>query len=76
MQKWTLKNYTYDENDGTLIGNTIAKMLELQLINTSDYVLENKEIELYSGVVLNPTADESLWNIEYVPHGNFYNTTS
>ena len=71
LQKWTLKNYTYDENDGTLIGNTIAKMLELQLINTSDYVLENKEIELYSGVVLNPTADESLWNIEYVPHGNF-----
>jgi hypothetical protein len=71
IQTWKLTNGIYDANDGTVLGNATSKMLELQLINTHTLSLENKEITLYSGVVLNPEEDKEYHEVEYVPMGSF-----
>lgn len=71
LQSWSLKNDVYDEKTGKLIGNAVSRMLDLQFINTNIYNVENKEIELYLGVVTNPQEDETDWVVEYVPYGKF-----
>lgn len=71
LKSWKLENLCYDDRDNSLIGNTIAKKLDLKMINTFAYSLEDKEIELYSGIVLNPDDDPEDWESEYVSHGNF-----
>lgn len=71
LQSWKLENLAYDDESDNLIGNTVCKKLELQMINEFSLELENKEIQLYAGLVINPDDPEDEWEIEYVDYGKF-----
>lgn len=62
---FTIEETAYSEN--TFIGNSVAKKLDLNIINDGTYNLENKEVEVYVGI--DYEGDGS--NTELVPYGNF-----
>lgn len=51
--------------DGNIVGNNIAKDLEITIINKQQYDLENREFKLELGILLDNN------NYEYIPYGNF-----
>lgn len=62
---FTIEELAYSGD--TFIGNSIAKKINLNIINDGSYNLENKEIEVYVGI--DYVGDGS--NVELVPYGNF-----
>lgn len=62
---FTIEEIAYSGD--TFIGNSIAKKINLNIINDGSYNLENKEIEVYVGI--DYTGDGS--DFELVPYGNF-----
>lgn len=62
---FTIEETAYSES--TFIGNSVAKKLDLNIINDGTYNLENKEVEVYVGI--DYEGDGS--NTELVPYGNF-----
>lgn len=68
LQEVTLKDYCYDEQNGNLIGTTMAKEVEITLINKDKNLdLADKEFLLELGLVLD--VDNEIR--EFIPIGNF-----
>lgn len=62
-----IADYCFDPQTGKLIGTAASKELEIEIINTENYELENKEFKLEVGVLI----DRENLVYEYIPYGTF-----
>lgn len=62
---FTIEEIAYSGD--TFIGNSVAKKINLNIINDGTFNLENKEIEVYVGIDYEGDGSD----IEYAPYGNF-----
>lgn len=62
-----IADYCFDEESGKLIGTAATKEVEIEIINTENYNLENKEFKLEIGTLV----DRQNSVYEYVPYGAY-----